>query len=210
MAVVQATSVMLANIVFLPGVLVRVACQRLAGSFSGAPVAHADFATQLGGKVAPVSDRTRWSILLFATVAGPLLLGSILLMPMIVRATLLDVRPFAPVSSDVVLSRNTSFLPIAQIFARFGPVEFLRLWFGVSCLYCCIPSTEILAGAAEENRRRARSWRFTLGPVIGVLRALRILDALLTIGFAGTYLASGLIVLLVSWRLLGFLARALF
>lgn len=70
--------------------------------------------------------------------------------------------------------------------------------------YCCVPSGAILAGAAAELRDLP-GWsptRLLLRPVIAFFRMLRALDALLMLGFAGAYLASGLIVLLLGWRLL--------
>jgi hypothetical protein len=149
--------------------------------------------------------------MLIATAGGPLLVGAVLLLPTIVRTTLLDVRPFASVSSDpgLVLSRDTPLMPFLEGMDRFGVAGFLRLWFGIACFYCCVPSSTILAGAAAENRARRRfsPLRLVVGSLLGFFRALRALDTLLTFGFAGTYLASGLLVLLLSWRLLAYVIR---
>jgi len=206
--------VTLATVVFLPGVLVRLGWQALTSAISGMRVAHHGFVTDLGGEVQYLSGPRAWSKLLVGTVAGPMLIGAVLLLPTIVRTALLDVRPFASISSDpgVVLGRGTSLVPFLETLDRFGWADSLRLWFGISCFYCCIPSSMILTEAAQENRSRGR-WsprRLVFGSLIGFFRALRALDALLTVGFAGTYLASGLVVLLVSWRLLTHLAHLLF
>jgi hypothetical protein len=205
-------------VVFLPGVLVRIGCQVLTSAISGMRIAHREFVTDLGGEVElePVPDppASAWSRLLIGTMAGPMLIGALLLMPFIVRTALLDVRPFASVASDpgLVLGRDTSLTPFFETLDRFGWADSLRLWFGISCFYCCIPSRMILSKAAKENSLRGR-WsplRVAFGSLIGLVHALRALDALLTFGFAGTYLASGLVVLLVSWRLLTYLAHLLF
>jgi hypothetical protein len=213
LAVLEASSVTLATVVFLPGVLVRIGCQVLTSAISGMRIAHHGFVTELGGEVEHLSGPRAWSRLLIGTMAGPMLIGALLLMPFIVRTALLDVRPFASVASDpgLVLGRDTSLTPFFETFYRFGWADSLRLWFGISCFYCCIPSSTILDKAAEENRSHVR-WplrRIAFGSLIGLVRTLRTLDALLTFGFAGTYLASGLIVLLVSWRLLTYLAPLL-
>jgi hypothetical protein len=212
-AVLEASSVTLATVVFLPGVLVRIGCQALTSAISGMRIAHHKFVTDLGGEVEHVSGPRAWSKLLIGTMAGPMLIGAVLLMPTIVRTALLDVRPFASVASDpgLVLGRDTSLVPFFETLDRFGWADSLRLWFGISCFYCCIPSSMILSKSAEENSSRGR-WsprRMAFGPLIGLVRALRALDNLLTFGFAGTYLASGLVVLLVSWRLLTYLAHLL-
>src|SRR6266511_153957 len=168
----------------------------------------------LGGEVQHVSGPPAWSRLLIGTMAGPILIGAVLLMPTIVRTALLDVRPFASVASDpgLVVGRDTSLVPFFDILDRFGWAESLRLWFGISCFYCCIPSSMIIKEAAKESGSRGR-WsprRMAFGSLIGLVRALHALDNLLTFVFAGAYLASGLIVLLVSWRLLTYLAHLLF
>jgi hypothetical protein len=213
LAVLEASSVTLATVVFLPGVLIRLAWQVLTAALCGMQVAHRGFVTELGGEVEHVAGARAWSKLLLGTVAGPMLVGAALLLPTIVRTTLLDVRPFASISSNpgLVVGQDTSLLPFLDTLDRFGWAGFLRLWFGISCFYCCIPSPAILAGAAAENRAR-RPWsplRLALGSLIGLFRTLRALDMLLTLGFAGTYLASGLVVLLLSWRLLAYVALLL-
>ncbi len=210
-AVLEASSVTLATVIFLPGVLVRIGCQILISAISGMRIAHHDFVTDLGGEVKYLDGTRAWSRLLIGTMAGPMLIGAVLLMPFIVRTALLDMRPFASVASDpgLVLGRDTSLTPFFETFYRFGWADSLRLWFGISCFYCCIPSSEILKEAAGENHSHGR-WsprRIAFGSLIGLVGALRALDALLTFGFAGTYLASGLVVLLVSWRLLTYLAH---
>jgi hypothetical protein len=214
LAVIRAASVSIATVLFLPGVLVRVGCQLVVGITSGAPITHRDFITELGGEVDGESASGAWTKLLVATIIGPIVLGSVLLLPMIIRWSLLDVRPLAAAGVDLktVVSRNNSFLPFLQAFVQLGPGEFIRVWFGISCFYCCVPSANIIAGARAENRdrRRLSPLRFAISPVILVCRLLRGVDALLTYGFAGAYLASGLIVLFVGWRALAVVARATF
>jgi hypothetical protein len=214
LAVIRAASVSIATLLFLPGVLVRVGCQLVIGIASSAPIKHRDFVTELGGEIDRESAERAWTKLLVATIAGPVVLGSVLLLPTIVRWSLLDVRPFAALTVDAktVVTRSNSVLPYAEAFVRYGPSEFLRLWFGVSCFYCCVPSANIITGAAAENRSRRRSSpiRLLIGPVILACRLLRGIDALLTYGFAGAYLASGLIVLLLGWRVLAAIARTVF
>ncbi len=210
--VLKASGVTFATVLFLPGVLVRVASQLLVATVSGGRIVHRQLLLELGGEVEYTSGSPRWSSLLLGTVVGPVLVGSVLLFPTVVRSTLLDVRPFAAISADpgAVVSHGTSLSPFIETLQRFGFVGFLRLWFGVSCFYCSVPSAAIIAGASVENRSRPR-WspiRLVVSPLLWVFRFLRAIDTLLMFGFAGAYLASGLIVLLVGWRLLTLLAQA--
>jgi hypothetical protein len=213
-AVLQAASVSLATAVFLPGMLVRIGFQLLAATGSGMKINHRDFLTELGGEVSQVSGRSAWTRLMVATLLGPSLLGAVLLLPAVVRLALLDVRPFATISADpgLIVSHDTSLRPVLEAMSRYGLLGFLTLWFGISCFYCSVPSKALLDGAREESRRR-RSWspvRLVLGLVISFFRVLRVLDTLLTLGFAGSYLASGLLMLLLGWGLLTFAATAIF
>jgi hypothetical protein len=209
--VLKASGVTFATVLFLPGVLVRVASQLLVAAVTGGRIAHRQLLIELGGEVEYTSGTPRWSGLLLGTVAGPVLIGSILLFPTVVRSTLLDVRPFASISADpaTVVSHGTPLTPFIEALQRFGFVGFLRLWFGVSCFYCSVPSAAIVSGADAENRSRPR-WsptRLAVAPLLLLFRLLRAVDALLMFGFAGAYLASGLLVLLIGWRLLTLLAQ---
>jgi hypothetical protein len=209
--VLKATGVMFATTIFFPGVLVRMACQLLTAFVGGARVVHRQLLFEVGGEPEYQSGTPAWTQLLLATVFGPLLIGSILLFPVVVSSTLLDVRPFAAVSADpgTIVSHGTSLLPFTETINRFGLVGFLRIWFGVSCFYCSVPSGAILAGALRENQTRP-VWsplRVLLVPVLLFFRLLRGVDTLLMFGFAGAYLASGLIVLLLGWRLLAVIAQ---
>lgn len=206
MAVLQASSVTLATVVFLPGMLIRIGCQLLAAASSDTRIGHSEFLTELGGEVRHFSGPTAWARMLLSTVLGPSLLGAVLLLPAVVRLRLLDVRPFASISADpgLVISHDTSYLPIAEAMSRYGALGFLSLWFGISCFYCSVPTKALLDGARDENQSRAR-WspmRLIVTVLNGFFRPLRFLDALLTLGLAGTYLASGLLMLLVGWGLL--------
>jgi hypothetical protein len=213
-SVIQASSVVLATALFLPGMLIRSAFQMLAARLSGASIEQHGFITELGGEVEFVEGNARWTPLLVAAVVGPLLIGSALLLPVIVPSAVLDVRPFAAISRDpsLVISHDTSLLPLLDLHDRFGTAGFLRLWFGVACFYCAVPPRSVLDGALAEQRRR-RAWspvRIALGPVLLAYRLLAALDTLLTFGFAGTYLASGLLILLGSWWFWTAVSRALF
>ena len=211
LAVLRASSVTFASTLFLPGMLVRVASQLLAGALAGVGVSHRQMLTELGGEVELQGDKEAWTQIFCATVLGPLLIGSILLFPMVVRSALLDVRPFASIAVDpgTIAGQKTPIAPFYEALSRFGAIEFLRLWFGVSCFYCCVPSSGILDGARKENSRRARfsPVRLLMALPIAFFRFLIALDSLLLAGFAGAYLASGLLVLLIGWRALGVLAR---
>lgn len=205
---------MLATVIFLPGVLVRAAFQMLAARLGGARLQHHGFLTELGGEAEFVEGPTRWTPLLVAGVVGPLIIGSALLLPVIIPSAVLDVRPFASVARDpsMVASQHTSLLPFLEIQGRFGTIGFCRIWFGVACLYCAVPSAAVLAGTVAEQRQRQRRSpvRLLLGPFLIVFRALGALDTLLTVGLAGTYLASGLLVLLGCWWFWSVLSRAVF
>jgi hypothetical protein len=211
--VLKASSVMFASTLFLPGVLVRLASQSLAAASDGSRVVHTRLALELGGEPEYVSGSPAWTRLLLATFAGPVLIGSILLFPMVVRATLLDVRPFASIAADptTVVGHSTPLMPFVEAISKFGMVGFLRLWFGISCFYCSVPSQTLIAEAAAENRARpcASPARILLTPLLLFFRLLTALDTLLMFGFAGAYLASGLIVLLLGWRMLTLLAQVL-
>jgi hypothetical protein len=206
-AVLRATGVVFATTFFLPGVLVRMACQLVAANASGSPIVHRQLLTEVGGEPECQSGSPNWSVLLLATFVGPLVIGSVLLFPAVVRFDLLDVNPFLSVGPGTIVSHQSSIAPFMETVDRFGFVGFLRLWFGVSCFYCSMPSAGILAGAVEENELRPRSspTRLLLAPLLLLFRLMRAIDNVLLFGFPGVYLASGLIVLLVGWRLLALL-----
>ncbi len=207
--VLKASGVMFATTLFFPGVLVRMACQLLVGAASGNYVVHRRLLLEVGGEPEYQSGSPAWTALLLATFFGPVLIGSILLFPMVVRSALLDVRPFASVDPGIIVSHDISVSPFLETFDRFGLVGFLRLWFGVSCFYCSVPSGTILSGTIGENRSRPR-WspvRLLLAPMLLFFRLMRAIDTLLMFGFAGAYLASGLIVLLIGWRVLALVAQ---
>jgi hypothetical protein len=211
LAVLKTSNVTVVSTLFLPGMLVRVASQLLAGSLAGFRVGHREMLSELGGEVEFEDKDGRWTLLFCATVVGPLLIGSALLFPMVVRSTLLDVRPFVSIAVDpsTVAGQGTPVAPFYEALSRYGTLEFLRLWFGISCFYCCVPSAAVLAGARRENAGRGRfsPVRVALAAAISFFRFLVAIDSLLLAGFAGAYLASGLLFLLIGWRLLGLLAR---
>lgn len=214
LAVLQASGVSLATIVFLPGMFVRIGCQLLAATVSGTRISHNGFLTDLGGEVRHESGPSAWSRILVATSLGPFILGSVLLAPTVVPFTLLDVRPFASVSADpsMVVGHDTPFFPFLEALNRYGLAGFLALWFGVSCFYCSVPSKAVLDGAGEANKTRRR-WsplRVLFMSVIAFFRLLRGVDTLLMLGFAGSYLASGLLTLLFGWWLLTLATNAVF
>jgi hypothetical protein len=207
--VLKASGVMFATTFFFPGVLVRMACQLLVGAASGNYVVHRRLLLEVGGEPEYQSGSPAWTALFLATFFGPVLIGSILLFPMVVRSALLDVRPFASIDTGTIISHDTSVSPFLETIGRFGLIGFLRLWFGVSCFYCSVPSGAILSGAIRENRSRSR-WslvRLLLAPMLFFFRLMRAIDTLLMFGFAGAYLASGLIVLLIGWRVLALVAQ---
>jgi hypothetical protein len=213
-AMLHATAVLIATSVFLPGVLVRVACQEIATRTSGMRVERQDFVTELGGEIEHLGGVSAWTGLMVATIVGPLLIGSALLTPFVVRWALLDVRPFASTSANnpsVLLTHSTSALPFLEASQTLGFTQALRLWFGISCFYCSIPSSVILEGARRENA--ARSWRsplkLVLTPVTLFYRGVRAIDAMLTYVLADAYIASGLIILALSWRALSALSTLL-
>lgn len=215
--VLKASGVVFATTLFFPGVLVRMACQLLVGATSGSYVVHRQLLLEVGGEPEYQSGSPAWTALFLATFFGPVLIGSILLFPTVVRSTLLDVRPFASMDPGTIVSHDTSVLPFLETVDRFGFIGFLRLWFGVSCFYCSVPSGSILSGAIGENRSRPR-WspvRMLLAPMLPFFRLMmlpffrlmRAIDTLLMFGFAGAYLASGLIMLLIGWRMLALVAQ---
>jgi hypothetical protein len=85
------------------------------------------------------------------------------------------------------------------------------LWFGVSCFYCAVPQHAVVDGAHREIRERSllSVTRVLLTPLIHYFRVLRALDTVLMLGFAGTYLASGLVVLVTGWAFWAAVSRAL-
>jgi hypothetical protein len=207
--VLKASGVVFATTVFFPGVLVRMACQLLVGATAGNYVVHRRLLLEVGGEPEYQSGSPAWTALLLATFFGPVLIGSILLFPTVVRSTLLDVRPFASINPGTIASHDTSVLPFLETVDRFGLIGFLRLWFGISCFYCSVPSGAILSGTISENRSRPR-WspvRLLLTPMLLFFRLMRAIDTLLMLGFAGAYLASGLLVLLIGWRMLVLIAQ---
>jgi hypothetical protein len=206
--VLKASGVVFATTFFLPGVFVRMACQLVAGAASGCRIVHRGFLSEVGGEPEYEAGSPNWSALLLATFLGPLTIGSLLLLPAAVRFGLLDVNPFLSVDPRSVVSHESSVLPFMEVIDRFGFVDFLRLWFGVSCFYCSVPSGGILDGAIAENRARPRLSvsRLALAPLLLLFRLLRGIDTVLLFGFPGVYLASGLIVLLIGWRSLVLIA----
>lgn len=213
-AVIRATSVSLATLIFLPGVFVRIGSQLVVANMAGLRITHRQLITDLGGEIEQDGIGRGWTKLLMATIAGPLLIGSVLLFPFVVSWTLLDVRPFAAVTVDPssIVTHKTSLLPLFEAFYRFGAITFMRLWFAVSCFYCCVPSRNLIIGATTElhGGRQSRISRLVLAPILLACRALRALDSLLTFGFAGAYLASGLVMLFVGWRILGAIAHTIY
>jgi hypothetical protein len=203
-AVLVAFSVSFATIVFLPGVLVRVGAQRIAGQMLGADVEHYGFSQSVGGEVEP-RDRSRspYLALFFATMLVPLVVGAALLLPAIVRYSLLDVRPFSSVSTDPssIIGTSTPVRPLMDLVGRVGRVGSLRIWVGVSCLYSTVPSASLSEGARAELRsgRHGKVSRMLLGTPIAAVRLLLQIDNALMLGLAGAYFASGLLVTLVVW-----------
>jgi hypothetical protein len=209
-ATIRAAAVITATGVFLPGVLVRMAFQELVCRVTGMELERSEFISDMGGKLDHTAGPPAWIALMAATFLGPATVGTALLLPFAVRFNLLDVRPLVTVSSSLVVSHSTSTIPFLDASLRLGTVQMLRLWFGVSCFYCAVPSKEILDGVRATDQRRWLPTRFVLAPVVTVFRALCGLDAMLAFVFAGAYLASGLITLRVAWRLLGLLTALAF
>jgi hypothetical protein len=208
-AVLKAAGVVFATIFFLPGVLVRMACQLITANFSETAIVHRQLLTELGGEPECQSGSPNWTALLLATFLGPLAIGSVLLFPAVVRFDLLDVNPFLSVNPGMILTHQSSLAPFLEVRERFGFVGFLRLWFGVSCFYCSVPSAGILAGARAENVDRSpRSpVRLLLAPLLLTFRLLVAIDDVVRFVVPGVYLASGLLVLLLGWWLLAQLAQ---
>jgi hypothetical protein len=203
-ATVRAAAVITATGVFLPGVLIRIAFQELVSRTTGMQLERTDFMSELGGELDHTGGPSAWTPLMLATFAGSVIVGTALLMPFAIRYDLLDVRPLVSVSSKLLLSHSTSTLPFLDASLRLGATQTLRLWFGVSCFFCSVPSSKILQGVRAEGLMHRRSpGTLVLRPVVLFFRALRGLDAMLAFVFAGAYLASGLIILLLGWRLLG-------
>jgi hypothetical protein len=203
-ATVRAAAVITATGVFLPGVLIRIAFQELVSRTTGMQLERTDFVSELGGGLDHAGGPSAWTPLMLATFLGPVIIGTALLMPFAIRYDLLDVRPLVTVSSKLLLSHSTSTLPFLDASLRLGVTQTLRLWFGVSCFFCSVPSSKILQGVRADARGHHQSpGTLVLRPVVLFFRALCGLDAMLAFVFAGAYLASGLVILLLGWWLLG-------
>jgi hypothetical protein len=203
LAVLETLSVTTTTVLFLPGLLVRIGCQQLAARLSGFELEYTGFSRELGGEIEGVPGDNGWTPLLVATVLGPVTLGVVLLLPRLIGSALLGVSvfPAANPSTRLVLTHSTSLVPFIDTLTRLGGVEMLRLWFGVSCFYCCVPSIPILEGAGKELHARP-AWsplRWVGTSTVAIFRALRAVDFLLTFFLPGAYLASGVIILFVFW-----------
>jgi hypothetical protein len=195
---------MTASVFFLPDLLVRIACQLVAGRLSGFEIEFKGFGRELGGELEGVSGDSGWSRIFAATVFGPLVLGAALLLPFLIGSSLLGVSvlPSVDANRDIFLAHTTSLIPFVDTLNRFGRLQLYRLWFGIACFYCCVPSAPTLEGAREELKSR-RLWsplRLIGIPILNFFRLLRAVDFLLTFGFAGAHLASGVLVLVISWE----------
>lgn len=212
MAVLEAASATTATFVFFPGVLARIGFQNLTARLCGARITHSGFVRSMGGDVVAVSDRVPWTALFVVTFLGPVFLGSWLLLPTLIDASLLDVRPFASISSDPQTFVSTDVLPwlTLEMLSRFEAIDLLRLWFAISCFYCSIPSQALVEGTSNERHTKSVFTQVAVVPLLACIRLLRTFDDLLTVVCASSYLASGLIVLVVGWRLLASIIRTLF
>ena len=203
-AVITTLACAFSTAVFLPGVLMKVGVELSVARVLRRTVRISGFLREFGGEVESEEKDMPWTRFLFMTILTLYVIGAILMLPALIEVSLLDIRPFAAVSSDpsLVVSRDTSFVPLYDLADRVGVTQFWRLWFGVSAVVCCLPSSAVLDGALKEQRRRPRRSvsRWLLAGPLNCLRVLRALDQLVTYLLVSGYLVSGLIVGYLSWR----------
>jgi hypothetical protein len=200
-SVLQVSAVSVTSLLFVPGLLIRVACQLVAAATRGSRVRHHSFFLEFAGEVEIISGPQCWIAIALGTFFPLTILGTFLLGPSIVRFGLLDVQPFQSISFHTVFSHDTPLLPFLQTYKVEGRINFLRLWFGVSCFFSCIPAQSTVGRAREILRDSGVKGmtRLVCIPLFGLFRSLQALDAALMFGFAGSYLASGTLVLVSTW-----------